>query len=155
LKGCSTEYLAQSKKQAEKAFARYFQRARGKDKHEIVVGHGNLIRYFICRVLQVQPEGWGNMDLCNCGVSEVLIRPDGRMILVSHNDVCHLPVHLVTSLVGPKLAQTLYRLAQIALDQGDLAKARQRGHESLAILKRGKYKDTAQVEAWLDELPLE
>ena len=58
-------------------------------------------------------------------------------------------------LIGARLARTLYRLAQSALDQGDLAEARQRGQESLAIFKRGKYKDTAQVEAWLNELPAE
>lgn len=154
-KGYSSKNIERDKKQAEKAFDRYFKRAQGRDKHEIVVGHGNLIRYFICRVLQVQPEGWGNMDMCNCGISQVLVRPDGRMVLVSHNDVSHMPDHLVTSLVGPWLAHTLYHLAQAALDQGDLVEARQRGHESLAILKRGKLKDAAQVEAWLDDLPLE
>jgi len=154
-KGYSPKIIARDKKQAEKAFEKYFKRAQGKDKHEILVGHGNLIRYFICRVLQVQPEGWGNMDMCNCGVSEVLIRPDGQMVLVSHNDVSHLPHRLVTSLVGPRLSRTLYRLAQIALDQGDLVEARKRGHESLTISKRGKYQDAAQVEAWLDGLPPE
>jgi serine/threonine-protein phosphatase PGAM5 len=147
--------IAQDKKQAEDAFDTYFRPARGKDKHEIVVSHGNLIRYFICRALQVQPEGWGNMDLCNCGISEILIRPEGRMTLMSHNDICHLPDRLVTSLVGPKLAKTLYNLAQIALDQGDLVQARQWGRESLAILQRGQYKDAAQVSAWLNQLPPE
>lgn len=154
-KGYSPESLARDKKQAEKAFDRHFKRAQGKDKHEIVVSHGNLIRYFICRVLQVQPEAWGNMDLCNCGVSQVLIRPDGRMILISHNDVSHLPDHLVTSLVGSRLAQTLYSLAQIALDQGDLVEARQRGQESLAIFKKARHENAAEVEAWVGKLPAE
>jgi serine/threonine-protein phosphatase PGAM5 len=154
-KGYSPESIARDKRQAEKAFDKYFKRAQGKDKHEIVVSHGNLIRYFICRVLQVQPEGWGNMDMCNCGISKVLIRPDSRMTLVSHNDVSHLPEHLVTSLIGPKLAKTLYHLARIALDQGDIEKAQRRGQESLAIFKKGRYKDATQVRAWLDDLPAE
>jgi broad specificity phosphatase PhoE len=152
-KDYSPENLGRDKVQAENAFDKYFKRALGKDKHEIIVSHGNLIRYFICRVLQVQPEGWGSMDLCNCGVSEILIRSDGRMVLVSHNDVSHLPDHLVTSLIGPRLAKTLYGLAQIALDQGDLAEARRQGQESLAIFRKGKYEDVAEVEAWLDGLP--
>lgn len=154
-KGYSPKSIGRDKKQAEKAFDKYFKRAQGQDKHEIVVSHGNLIRYFICRVLQVQPEGWGSMDMCNCGISEVLVRSDGRMVLVSHNDVSHLPDHLVTSLIGSRLAHTLYHLAQIALDQGDLIEARQRGHESLIILKQSEPKDAAQVEAWLDGLPPE
>ncbi len=155
LKGYSAESIARDKAQAEKAFDKYFKRAQGEDKHEIVVSHGNLIRYFICRVLQVRTEGLGNMDMCNCGISEVFIKPDSQMTLVSHNDVSHLPEHLITSLIGPRLAKALYRLAQIALDQGDLAEARRRGQESLDIFKKGKYEDTAQVEAWLDDLPAE
>ncbi len=151
--GHSAQYLAWGKQQAEKAFDRYFRRTRGEDKHEIIVTHGNLIRYFVCRVLRVSPKAWGNMDMCNCGISQILLRPDGRMILVSHNDVSHLPEHLITSLVGDQLAQTLYGLAQVALDQGDLVKARQRGRESLGILKRAKHKSAAKVQAWLDGLP--
>ena len=151
--GYPTQNLAWGKNQAEKAFDKYFKRTRGQDKHEIIVAHGNLIRYFICRVLQVEPEAWGNMDLCNCGLCTVLINPDGRMILVSHNDVSHLPDHLVTSLVGPRLAETLYTLAQIAFDQDDLVEARRRGRESLSILTRAKLENAAEVKAWLDELP--
>lgn len=93
------EEIAQGKEQAEKAFDKYFKRARGNDKHEILVCHGNLIRYLVCRVLEIQPEAWGRMDICNCGISTVLIKPDGRMILISHNDVGHLPAHLITGLV--------------------------------------------------------
>jgi broad specificity phosphatase PhoE len=149
----SPQDLAWGRRQAEKAFARYFRRTRGEDRHEIIVTHGNLIRYFVCRVLQVSPKAWGNMDLCNCGISQVLIQSDGRMILVSHNDFSHLPGHLVTSLVGEELAQTLHGLAQVALDRGDLAEARQRGRESLAILERIKHESAARVQAWLDGLP--
>jgi serine/threonine-protein phosphatase PGAM5 len=96
------EEIAQGKEQAEKAFDRYFKRARGNDKHESLVCHGNLIRYLVCRVLGAQPEAWGRMDMCNCGINTVLIKPDGRLILVSHNDVGHLPTHLITSLVTKK-----------------------------------------------------
>jgi serine/threonine-protein phosphatase PGAM5 len=96
------EEIAQYKYQAERAFDRYFKRARGNDKYEIIVCHGNLIRYFVCRVLGVQPEAWGSMDICNCGISTALVKPDGRMILVCHNDVGHLPDHLITGLVAKK-----------------------------------------------------
>lgn len=33
------------------AFAKYFKTTRGKDRHEIIVSHGNLIRYLAARVL--------------------------------------------------------------------------------------------------------
>lgn len=92
------EKIAQDRERAGRAFDRHFKRARGKDKHEIVVCHGNLIRYFVCRVLQLEIEDWVDMDMSNCGISTVLIGSNGRMVLVSHNDVGHLPYHLITSL---------------------------------------------------------
>ena len=96
----TVEKLAQYREQAERAFDRYFKCARGKDKNEILVCHGAIIRYFVCRVLQLQPDAWVDMDMSNCGISVVQIKPDGRMVLVSHNDVGHLPRRLRTSLVG-------------------------------------------------------
>lgn len=92
------EKIAQDRERAGRAFERHFKHARGKDKHEIVVCHGNLIRYFVCRVLQLGLEAWVDMDMSNCGISTVLIGSNGRMVLVSHNDVGHLPHHLITSL---------------------------------------------------------
>jgi len=87
------EEMARGRRQAEEAFDKYFKRARGKDKQEIVVCHGNLIRYFVSRVLQVEPETWVKMASSNCGISQVVISP--TMIgLISHNDVGHLPEHL-------------------------------------------------------------
>jgi serine/threonine-protein phosphatase PGAM5 len=87
----SAEKIAEYRAQAESAFDRYFKRARGKDKHEILVCHGNIIRYFVCRVLQVPPEAWLNMDSDTCGISLVKIGSDGTMWLISYNDTGHLP----------------------------------------------------------------
>lgn len=97
-----TETMDRLKKQAESAFDRYFKCARGNDKHEIIVAHGNILRYFVCRVLQVQPEVWVKMGSCNCGISEILVKPDGSMMLVSYNDVGHLPYYLTTCLGAKK-----------------------------------------------------
>jgi serine/threonine-protein phosphatase PGAM5 len=104
LKDVPSEVFERDKKHAENAFERYFKRARGRDKHEIIVCHGNLLRYFVCRVLQVEPEAWAKMDICNCGISEILVKPDGRVFLVSHNDVGHLPYRLTTCLGAKKHA---------------------------------------------------
>jgi len=95
--GCSPEHVAEQTRLAEKAFQKRFTSSHGGDKHEIVVCHGNLIRYFVCRVLQVRPEAWVNMDIYNCGVTEVLVRSNGTMLLVSHGDIGHLPYHMRTT----------------------------------------------------------
>ncbi len=77
--------------QAERAYQRYFKPTRKADRHEIIVSHGNLIRYFVTRVMGAPPESWLHNDIANCGISEVIITADGKALLISHNDTGHLP----------------------------------------------------------------
>ena len=63
--------LKRDQEQANAAFARYFQPTDGDetaDRHDVLVCHGNLIRYFVCRTLQVSLDAWINMYSHNCGV---------------------------------------------------------------------------------------
>jgi serine/threonine-protein phosphatase PGAM5 len=92
----SAQELNSGEEHARKVFERYFKRAQGEDKTEIIVSHGNLIRYLVLRVLQVSPQAWINMEINNCGISQIVIKSDGEMKLISYNDVGHLPVHLRT-----------------------------------------------------------
>lgn len=92
----SAQELTSGEEHARIVFDRYFKRALGEDKTEVIVSHGNLIRYLVLRVLQVSPQAWINMEINNCGISQVVIKPDGEMKLISYNDVGHLPIHLRT-----------------------------------------------------------
>jgi broad specificity phosphatase PhoE len=87
--------LDRDRRQAIKAFERFFKPSRGADCYEIVVCHGNLIRYFACRALHVTPEAWIDMDTHNCGITEITIEANS-MKLVSFNDTGHLPGTLRT-----------------------------------------------------------
>jgi serine/threonine-protein phosphatase PGAM5 len=90
------EAVARAGVRAERALARYFRPSRGPDRHELIVAHGNLIRYLVCRVLGVSPRAWADMGSHHCGVSIVAIRGDGTRALLSYNDTGHLPPRLVT-----------------------------------------------------------
>ncbi len=83
---------------AERAYARYFRRADGRDVHEILVTHGNLLRYLVCRALELPAERWTNLEIYNCGITEFTLDHYGRTQLVSHNDSGHLPGYLKTFL---------------------------------------------------------
>jgi len=83
--------LESDRARAEKALVRYFKPARGADKHDVIVAHGNLIRYMVCRVLGADAKMWTRLDMCNCGISKVLVKPDGTAFVVSHNSAGHLP----------------------------------------------------------------
>jgi serine/threonine-protein phosphatase PGAM5 len=79
------------------AFEGYFRRnLADHDVHELLVCHGNVIRYFVARVLQTDSDGWSNMIIHNCGITRVLIDSDGQLFLISHNDIGHLPEDLRT-----------------------------------------------------------
>jgi len=82
--------------QAKQAWLKYFIPARGKDRNDILVCHGNILRYFIMRALMVPPEAWMNADMYNCGISEIVIESNGRIMLLSHNDSGHLPPEMKT-----------------------------------------------------------
>jgi broad specificity phosphatase PhoE len=84
--------------QAKRAYNRYFKRTRGRDRHEVIVCHGNLIRYFVCRALGVKPDAWMSLDIHNCGLCEISIEANGRIVVISHNDTGHLPGALKTFL---------------------------------------------------------
>lgn len=88
--------LAKEQERAEGAFQHYFKATRGEDKHEILISHGNLIRYFVCCTLGVATNAWLNMECHNCGITRMVIEESGTFTLVSYNDIGHLPAKLRT-----------------------------------------------------------
>lgn len=81
--------------QAEQAFASFALPApAGADLYELIVSHGNLIRYFVCRALGAPPALWVRTDIHNCGFSQIEIASDGRVLLRSHNESGHLSADL-------------------------------------------------------------
>lgn len=84
----------------EAGFRKYFYRAlpsQKEDSHEIIVCHGNVIRYWICRALQFPPEAWLRFSLANCSISRVSIQPSGRVSVRSLGDTGHFPKEMITT----------------------------------------------------------
>ena len=63
---------------------------------EIIVCHGNVIRYFFCRALQLPPEAWLRLCVFNCSLTYFTIRPTGTVSCRMLGDVGHLPYDLCT-----------------------------------------------------------
>jgi len=79
------------------AFVKYFVSSPDEeDRNDIIVCHGNVIRYFVTKVLKVETMSWLQMTTGNCGLTVVRIKPDGSMKLVSFNDMGHIPPNLRT-----------------------------------------------------------
>lgn len=63
----------------------------GHDEYDIVVCHGNVIRWMVCRVLGVDPLAWLQMSIANCSVTIIQVKADGALKLVSFADSGHIP----------------------------------------------------------------
>jgi serine/threonine-protein phosphatase PGAM5 len=94
------ERIASDRKIADRAFEEYFRplpREREEDQYVVLAAHGNLIRYLICRVLELPAEDWNKFGIYHCGISQVAVMPDGFLMLVTFNAIDHLPPNLRTS----------------------------------------------------------
>ena len=57
------------------------------------VTHANVIRYFVCRALQLPPEAWLRMSLHNGSITWLSIRPDGLVFVRELGDTGHMPAN--------------------------------------------------------------
>jgi serine/threonine-protein phosphatase PGAM5 len=61
------------------------------DAHDIVVCHGNVIRWLVCRALGVDPQAWLGMSIANCSLTIIQVKADGSCKLISFADSGHIP----------------------------------------------------------------
>jgi len=85
----------------EKAFREYFVPSPDdKDRNDIIVCHGNVIRYFVTKVLRVDTMAWLQMSITNCSLTIIRILPDGSMKLATYGDMGHIPPNMQTETGG-------------------------------------------------------
>lgn len=66
--------------------------------YQVVVCHANLIRFFLCRAMGIEPAGrWGHFEINHCGVSRVDVSEHRPLKILSVNETGHLPPSLITS----------------------------------------------------------
>jgi len=83
----------------EAGFRKYFHRAdpgQKEDSVELLVCHGNVIRYFICRALQLPPQAWLRIAVHNGSFTTVSIQPTGRVSISGIGEVGHFPTDKLT-----------------------------------------------------------
>ena len=93
----SAEELETCRAQLAKAMERFFVSASEGDRHEILVAHGNVIRYLAASLLGVDPRAWINMRIGNCSLTIVQVGPDGTR-LIALGDIGHIPANLQTGI---------------------------------------------------------
>jgi len=101
---CNTEPPSRHKAQmkdmadAEEAFSRYFHRPTSDEPTcDIIVCHANVIRYFVCRALQVPPEAWLRFSLPHASVTSIVIGGGGGVKVSTVGSAFHLDSADVTT----------------------------------------------------------
>ena len=88
--------VLETKRRMDQAFERFVRPSR-KQRTELIVAHGNIIRYLIRRALGDAAERWWQLDTFQCGLSVLRVGRE-RCALMAFNDVGHLPLRMVTYL---------------------------------------------------------
>lgn len=73
------------------AWEKYFRPSPEADAHDLLVCHGNVIRWFVNRAMGNDVRRWASMDIGNASLTIIAVRADGTTHLVMYSDVGHLP----------------------------------------------------------------
>lgn len=91
---------AACKKRLDALFAARFVPSAGGDRNELLVAHGNVIRYLVTRALGVDTTSWLEMSVHNASLTVIRVEPDGRFKVIAVGDSGHLPPSLGTGATG-------------------------------------------------------
>jgi serine/threonine-protein phosphatase PGAM5 len=92
----ATDEIDQNYERIEAAFQKYIYRANpsfdddNEHEFEVIVCHGNVIRFFFCRALQIPPEAWLRMSIFNCSLTYIMVKPNGHCTCRMLGDIGHL-----------------------------------------------------------------
>ena len=79
------------------AVAEFLTPARG-ENHDLLIIHNFVISWFVREVFGAPEWRWLGLNQANCGLTIIRIRTAKPPVLVTHNDLGHLPVELRTGL---------------------------------------------------------
>jgi serine/threonine-protein phosphatase PGAM5 len=85
---------AECARRLNEAFKRLFVPATGAARSDVVVCHGNVIRYFVMKALGVETGMWIRMSVAHASLTVIRVRADGSMTVLAVGDVGHLPPNL-------------------------------------------------------------
>jgi serine/threonine-protein phosphatase PGAM5 len=94
IQGVAPEELDACEAQLNQAFQTYFQPAKDRERRDLLICHGNVIRYLVTRAMGVDPRAWLALSVGHASLTVIRVYPSGAMQIVSVGDVGHLPPNL-------------------------------------------------------------
>jgi len=101
--GVSEETIQAGEAQMADAVAEWFARSID-DRHELLVTHNFVIAWFVREALGAAAWRWIGLNQAHAGLTIIRVRTAKPPVLISHNDVGHLPPDILTGLPETLLA---------------------------------------------------
>jgi broad specificity phosphatase PhoE len=83
-------------KQLDQAFAQFFAPVQDANRHDILVAHGNVIRYLTTKALRVDSRAWVGMSVAHASLTVIEVRSDGSARVLAVGDSGHIPSPMVS-----------------------------------------------------------
>jgi len=83
----------------EAAFRKYFHRldsGENRNVYQVLVGHGNIFRFFALRSLQLSKDAWMRVFIAHASITQINIRTDGTVAMSLFGDAGYMPHDKVT-----------------------------------------------------------
>ena len=91
LTGLSAHEIAECDSMRGVAWRKWFVPTPDRDTYDVLVCHGNVIRWTLMRALGADTKNWSAQDSGNGSLTIIAVRPDGSTRLVMYSDVGHIP----------------------------------------------------------------
>jgi probable phosphoglycerate mutase len=95
--GITPEEIDAGQAQMADAVAEFLAPAR-EDRHDLLITHNFVIAWFVREVFGAPPWRWLGVNQANCGLTIIRVRSAKPPVLVTHNDLGHLPAELRTGM---------------------------------------------------------
>lgn len=94
--GAAADEQAACAKQLDQAFAEYFTVAKNANRNDILIAHGNVIRYLVMKALKVDTRAWAGMTMPHASLTVIRVQPDGSAKVLAVGDSGHIPGPLLS-----------------------------------------------------------
>ena len=91
------EQIEAGEAQMSDAIAEFLAPAR-EDRHDLLITHNFVIAWFVREVFGAPSWRWLGLNQANCGLTIIRVRSAKPPVLMTHNDLGHLPAELRTGL---------------------------------------------------------
>jgi serine/threonine-protein phosphatase PGAM5 len=90
MRDTTPEEVAACESNLEAAWGKYAVPTPATDRRDVLVCHGNVIRWIVTRALGADRLHWLRMDIANASITVIAIRADGSVKLATFSDTGHM-----------------------------------------------------------------